>query len=77
MSNILTSIGLVLDIVGAVTVAWVIIASRKKARELSTPNWDFNEAQFNDRLAQATATTWGLVALVLGFLLQLTGVWVK
>jgi len=74
---VVTTIGLVFDIIGAITVGYLLIVPRRKAGELATPQWDMHEEQLKDRLAQSKAAIWGLSVLALGFFLQLAGVWVK
>jgi hypothetical protein len=85
MGNWLTTIGLVLDIIGATGLTLALIVSKERAVELSASRWTDGKVnatnlampQVRDRLQQSSRAVWGLIALVAGFLFQIAGTWIK
>ena len=73
----LTTIGLVLDIVGVVILALGVIVTNERAKTLSGTNWGSNtelEKQFRKGARDGYI---GVCILVVGFSLQILGTWVQ
>ena len=73
----LTTIGLVLDIVGVVILARGVIVTKERAKALSATSWGSNtelEKQFRKGTRDSCI---GVCILVVGFSLQILGTWVQ
>ena len=73
----LTTIGLVLDIVGVVILAFGVIVTKERAKTLSGTHWGSNtelEKQFRQGARDGRI---GVCILVIGFSLQIFGTWVQ
>jgi hypothetical protein len=79
----LTVVGLSLDIIGAIFLAFKLIISDEEAIELGgawledgdNPKNNFENPPVKDRVIQSRNAKAGITLLVLGFLLQLIGSW--
>jgi rRNA processing protein Gar1 len=78
-----TIIGLCLDIIGALFLAFGLIISKRKAVELGVA-WladeenleeNYKTPPVKDRIIQARNARIGIIFLVLGFVLQIIGSW--
>ena len=86
-SRVVSTIGLLFDIVGAVVLAWGLFVSKKEAIRLGGTNWmpgnDSDDDEFlkvpliSHFLVQSKRAKIGLILLVLGFILQILGAWVE
>jgi hypothetical protein len=77
--HVITSVGLLLDIFGVIVVTMPLFVSQETAEELSLTRWGWGRAatnpQVRDRLRQSGLAKIGLTLIVLGFALQLAGIW--
>ena len=76
--NCLITIGLIVDIGGAL---WLyrhaIKLTKKEADDLAATKWNGNEQLKQFFLFHARDVRIGLSMLVLGFLIQIAGIWIK
>ena len=79
-----TSLGLVLDIIGASFLAYGLVISKKKAIELGLAYLASDKDEENlkiptvaDRIKQSKNAIIGLLFLVVGFIFQIIGSWPK
>ena len=85
-SRVVSTIGLLFDILGAVVLAWSLFVSTKEAIRLGVTYWmpdnDADDDEFAkvppiaNLLLQSKRAKIGLGLLVLGFILQILGAWV-
>ena len=83
-SRVVSTIGLLFDILGAVVLAWSLFVSKKEAIRLGgtflMPNGDdelLKVPSIANFLLQSKRAKRGLGLLVLGFILQIIGAWVE
>jgi hypothetical protein len=87
-AHVLTSIGLILDIVGAAVLAWGLFIKEDDALKLSAVSGQSYSADHptsradmlkqpavQDRLRQSKRAKWGIFGLTLGFVFQFLGTW--
>lgn len=75
---ILITIGLALDILGAIWLYWHAIKLTKRgAADLAATAWNGNKELEQFFLFHAQDARIGLVLLIIGFLLQIFGVWLQ
>ena len=67
--------GLLLNLAGAIVLAYGAINSRRRAEELSVPLWGGNKAEVDDRMKVSRNSVIGICMLAVGFLLQLPANW--
>ena len=73
----LTTIGLVLDIVGVVILARGVIVTSEKAKTLAATHWDIN-TELEKQFRKGTRDGYiGVFILAVGFFLQILGTWVQ
>ena len=73
----LTTIGLVLDIVGVVILARGVIVTNEMAKTLAGTHWDRN-TELEKKLRKGTRDGYcGVCILVVGFSLQILGTWAQ
>ena len=71
----LSTVGLIMDIVGVVVLTSAVLLSRKTISDLAGTYWDENP-HLKGALRRQTRCGWfGLALLVPGFLLQIAGTW--
>ena len=73
----LTTIGLLLDIVGVMRLARGVILTKDKAKRLSATKWNGNTEVDKQLLQGARDGRIGVCILVVGFFLQILGTWVS
>ena len=86
-SRVVSTIGLLFDILGAVVLAWGLFVSKKEAIRLGGTSWMpsgdsdddelLKEPPIANFLLQSKRAKIGLGLLVLGFILQILGAWVE
>ena len=86
-SRVVSTIGLLFDILGAVVLAWGLFVSKKEAFQLGGTYWmpspDDDDDEFfkvpliSHFFVQSKRAKIGLGLLVLGFILQIIGAWVE
>ena len=70
-SGWLTFVGLVLNFVGAVILAYGAITSRERADRVSAAYWGGNKAAADDRIRMSRNSIIGICLIALGFFLQI------
>ena len=73
----LTTIGLLLDIVGVVILARGVIVTNKRAKALAATQWNGNTELEKQLRKGARDGCIGVCILVVGFCLQIFGTWVQ
>ena len=77
MGPCLTTIGLLLDIVGVVILARGVIVTNEKAKALAATRWNGNTELEKQLRKGARDGCIGVCILVVGFGLQIFGTWVQ
>ena len=72
---VLTTVGLVLDILGACVLVRAVILNKETARKMAGTKWNFNADLEKALLQQSSEAKRGLSLLVFGFILQIIGAW--
>lgn len=69
--------GLALDMIGVLVIARAVVISRATAKKLAATSWNGNERLQAALERQSRLTCWGAGLMILGFILQIVGIWIS
>ena len=71
----LSTVGLIMDIVGVIALTSAVLVSKKTAAELAATKWNGDRRLHDARRRESRRGWYGPFLLVPGFLLQIAGTW--